>query len=59
MTDDRKRRAQKSEQIGVRVRREELDALRELAEEEGRTVSGQIRYFVRRALAEKQADARA
>jgi hypothetical protein len=43
-------------QIGVRLPPMELDRLRHVAESEGRTMSGQIRYWVIRALAQQQQD---
>jgi hypothetical protein len=40
-------------QIGVRIPTAELNRLRAIAEAEGRTISGQVRYYVRRAIAQE------
>lgn len=41
-------------QIGIRLPAAELNRLRMIADAEGRTISGQIRFYVRRALEERQ-----
>ena len=41
-------------QIGVRLPAPELERLRDVAQREGRSVSGQIRYWVLRALTQQQ-----
>ena len=41
-------------QIGVRLPTPELERLRHVARREGRSVSGQIRYWVLRALTQQQ-----
>jgi len=54
MTKDNDHNSVRSHTVAVRVRRSELQQLREIAERDGRTVSNTIRQLVREAIAQRE-----